>query len=165
MKTVFADSTYWIATANPRDQWAPAAAKAREQLGDTRIVTTDEVLTEFLTALSKIPSLRRKAVRFVEEILKNPNVKVIPQSRDSFQKGIDFYDKRSDKKYSLQDCISMNAMKSESIDEILTNDKHFSKKDSSFSWTGKSCSGVIRAVIFGSYTWKAAFSLGRYPKW
>ena len=128
MKTVFADTIYWIATANPKDQWAPAAAKVREQLGDTRIVTTDEVLTEFLTALSKNPSLRRDAVRFVEEILKNPNVKVIPQSRDSFQKGIDLYNRRSDKKYSLQDCISMNAMNSESIEEILTNDKHFSQE-------------------------------------
>lgn len=128
MKTVFADTIYWIATANPKDQWSRAATKAREQLGDTRIVTTDEVLTEFLTALSKTPSLRREAVRFVEEILKNPNVKVIPQSRDSFQKGIDLYNRRSDKKYSLQDCISMNAMNSESIEEILTNDKHFSQE-------------------------------------
>lgn len=128
MKTVFVDTVYWIAIANPKDQWAEAAEKARVQLGDVRMVTTDEVLTEFLTALSKNSGLRGKAVKLVKGILENPNVKVIPQSRYSFQKGLDLYDKRSDKEYSLQDCISMNAMKSESIEEILTNDKHFSQE-------------------------------------
>ena len=52
MKTVFADTVYWIATVKPGDQWADAAKRARAALGELRIVTTDEVLTEFLTALS-----------------------------------------------------------------------------------------------------------------
>jgi predicted nucleic acid-binding protein len=32
------------------------------------------------------------------------------------------------KEYSLTDCISINAMKSESIEEILTNDHHFGQE-------------------------------------
>ena len=128
MKTVFADTVYWIAIANPKDQWADAAEKARQKLGSVRMVTTDEVLTEFLTALSKSSSLRGKAVKIVKGIMEDPNVKVVPQSRYSFQKGLDLYGERSDKKYSLQDCISINAMKSESIEQILTNDKHFSQE-------------------------------------
>ena len=53
MKTVFADSHYWIAIVNPNDSWAEAAKKVRSSLGEIFIVTTDEVLTEFLAALSK----------------------------------------------------------------------------------------------------------------
>lgn len=125
MKKVFVDTVYWIANANPKDQWRQASENAREQLGNARLVTTEEILTEFLTALSKRPRLRDMAVRVVRGILGNPNVKVIPQSRDSFQKGLRRYEERPDKGYSLQDCISMNAMDSESITEILTNDRHF----------------------------------------
>ncbi|MXX11053.1 MAG: type II toxin-antitoxin system VapC family toxin [Nitrospira sp. SB0677_bin_15] len=125
MKKVFVDTVYWIAIANPKDQWRQAAEDAREQLGNARLVTTEEVLTEFLTALSKRPRLRDIVVRVVRGILGNPNVKVIPQSRDSFQRGLRRYEERPDKGYSLQDCISMNAMDSESITEILTNDHHF----------------------------------------
>ena len=125
MRKVFVDTVYWIAIANPKDQWRHAAETARQQLGNVRLVTTEEVLTEFLTALSKTVPLRQIAARVVRRILGNPNVRVIPQSRDSFQKGLRRYEERPDKGYSLQDCISMNAMNSESITEILTNDRHF----------------------------------------
>ena len=97
MKKVFVDTVYWIAIANPKDQWRQAAEDAREQLGNARFVTTEEVLTEFLTALSKRPRLRDIAGRVVRGILGNPNVKVIPQSRDSFQKGLRRYEERQTK--------------------------------------------------------------------
>ena len=50
---------------------------------------------------------------------------MIPQSRDSFLEGLGLYEKRGDKEYSLTDCISMKAMISESISDVLTNDHHF----------------------------------------
>ncbi|MBW2118199.1 MAG: type II toxin-antitoxin system VapC family toxin [Deltaproteobacteria bacterium] len=128
MKKVFADSHYWIALAKPRDQWEKAAKAARELLGEALIVTTDEVLTEFLAALSSVKYLRQLAAKMVRSILENPNVKVIPQTRDSFLKGLTFYERRNDKQYSLIDCISMNVMKNESLVEVLTNDSHFEQE-------------------------------------
>ena len=128
MKNVFADSHYWIAIVNPRDQWTEAAKAARALLGDTLIVTTDEVLTEFLAALRSGEHMRKQAARMVRLILENPNVKVIPQTRDSFLKGLNFYESRNDKEYSLIDCISMNVMKNESLGEALTNDRHFEQE-------------------------------------
>lgn len=125
MRTVFADAVYWIAIVKPKDPWRDDARAAKERLGKTRIVTTEEVLGEILAALRKGPFLRRLAVKMVRAILSNPNVRVVPQSRDSFQKGLGRYDTRKDKNYSLQDCISMNVMESESITEVLTNDDHF----------------------------------------
>ncbi len=76
MKTVFADTQYWIAIVCPNDQWNLQATKACKELGDVILVTTDEVLTESVAALSKNPPLRKAAMQAVRRILKNPNVKV-----------------------------------------------------------------------------------------
>ena len=128
MKTVFADSHYWIAIAKPGDPWADAAKAAKLSIGDVFIVTTDEVLSEFLAALSRGEYMRKQAAKMVRTILENPNVRVIPQTRTSFLKGIAFYESRSDKEYSLTDCISMNVKNSESMVEVLTKDHHFEQE-------------------------------------
>lgn len=129
MRPVFADTVYWIATALPNDQWHAAAQEARRRLGQVELVTTDEVLTEFLAALSKGgPRIRSAASRTVRAILSGSNVRVIPQSRSSFTKALDRYEDRGDKEYSLQDCASMNVMEAESITQILTNDHHFEQE-------------------------------------
>ena len=129
MRPVFADTVYWIATALPNDQWRAAAREARRRLGRVELVTTDEVLTEFLAALSKGgPRVRLAATQTVRAMLSGSNVRVMPQSRESFSKALDRYEARGDKEYSLQDCASMNVMEAESITEILTNDHHFEQE-------------------------------------
>lgn len=129
MISVFADTVYWIAKARPDDQWRTTAIEARQRLGRVELVTTDEVLTEFLAALSNGgPQVRSAAVRTVRAILSGSNVRVIPQSRLSFARALDRYEARSDKGYSLQDCGSMNVMQAESITQILTNDHHFEQE-------------------------------------
>jgi predicted nucleic acid-binding protein len=125
VKVVFADTFYWIAIADPQDSWHTIANKVSESLGKVILLTTDEVLIEFLTALRKEKFLREVAVKMVKQILAHPNIRVIPQSRDSFYKGLKFYAKRLDKTYSMVDCISMKTMQEKSISEILTNDNHF----------------------------------------
>jgi predicted nucleic acid-binding protein len=129
MRAVFADTVYWVAVAKPGDQWSEIAKTARASLGEVRLVTTDEVLTEFLTLLSYGGEhLRRQAAKMVRAIMDNPNVKVLPQTRDSFLSGVKLYEERSDKQYSLTDCISMNAMRAESLSGILTIDNHFEQE-------------------------------------
>jgi predicted nucleic acid-binding protein len=128
MKRVFADSHYWIALVKPHDQWAEKAKAAKRHLGEALIITTDEVLTEFLAALRSGEHMRQQAAKMVRSIMENPNVKVIPQTRDSFLKGLSFYESRNDKQYSLIDCISMNVMKNQSLIEVLTNDRHFEQE-------------------------------------
>jgi predicted nucleic acid-binding protein len=129
MKKVFIDTLYWLAIVLPGDPWQTPAKKAKSSIGNIFMVTTDEVLTEFLNALSKGGEhMRKQAVQMVKKILENPNVKVIPQSRDSFLNGLELYGQRADKAYSLTDCISMNVIEKESITEVLTNDKHFEQE-------------------------------------
>ncbi len=78
MRTLFADTFYWAALLNPKDQWHQEVRRFNQTLGIVQIVTTDEVLL--------------------------------------------------DKGYSLTDCISMQTMKSFSITEVLTHDKHFAQE-------------------------------------
>jgi predicted nucleic acid-binding protein len=124
MSAVFADTVYWVAIFRPHDPWKPAILKAKETIGSARLVTTDEVLTEFLAA-SAGRLLRAEAAGFVRSILSHPRVQVVPQSRDSFLAGLKLYEARPDKGYSLTDCISMATMRAASITRVLTNDHHF----------------------------------------
>jgi predicted nucleic acid-binding protein len=129
MKIIFADTFYWVAVALPNDPWAPAVDQVSAKLGAAQFVTTDEVLTEFLAHFSsRGPHLRNMAVHFVRELLDDEAVTVIPQSRESFLRGLDLYEARLDKGYSLVDCISMNTMRAEGISELFTNDRHFAQE-------------------------------------
>jgi uncharacterized protein len=129
MRKVFADTLYWIATVRPNDPHAIAAREARQAVGPCLIVTTDDVLYEFVTAFSKSgPWLRAKAVRIVEEMFRSANVKVLAQSRESFSHAMHRFANRPDKQYSLTDCSSMNAMEAEGIRDVLTNDRHFQQE-------------------------------------
>jgi len=93
------------------------------------MITTDEVLTEFLAALSASGlNLRRQAAKMVRAILSNPRVTVLPQTRETFLRRLELYQKRGDKEYSLTDCTSMNTMRSMSLSEALTNDRHFEQE-------------------------------------
>lgn len=138
MTMVFADTLYWIALAQPNSPWRETAKRARESLGNVRLLTTDEVLNEFLAALSKGGKhVRQQAVKMVRGILGNPNVTVLPQTRESLLRGVDLYEQRPDKEYSLTDCISMNAMRAHSVTKVLTNDHHFEQDSFEVLISGK----------------------------
>ena len=127
MTPVFADTLYWIGTFVANDPWAEAVHAI--DLSEVALVTTEEVLTEFLTAVSGYgEQMRRLACRSVREILDDPRIEVVEQSHESFVGGLSLYERRPDKQYSLVDCISMNVMRRGSITQVLTNDRHFSQE-------------------------------------
>lgn len=128
MRAVFADTFYWVALVNPRDDRYPDATAIDDSLASATVFTTDEVLSEFLTFFAEDRRLRNRAVLTVSELLQDPGVRVIPQSRRSFLDGLELYRSRPDKGYSLIDCISMQTMRRHSITEALTNDRHFEQE-------------------------------------
>ena len=129
MSAVFVDAAYFIAQFRPDDQWEESAQEARRRLGEVELVTTDEILTEFLTGVSKGgAAIREKADAAVQEMLRDGNIRVVPQTRPSFLDGLDRFRRRLDKAYSLQDCIAMNVMEAEGITEILTSDHNFEQE-------------------------------------
>jgi predicted nucleic acid-binding protein len=129
MRKVFVDTLYWIAIVKPNDAHQTAAREARQAIGPCVLVTTDEVLGEFVTAFSNGGSgMRARAVRTVRNILDSPDVQVVVQSRHSFLRALDRFSNRPDKEYSLTDCSSMDAMDVEGIQDVLTNDHHFEQE-------------------------------------
>jgi predicted nucleic acid-binding protein len=129
MTRIFADACYWIALLNRKDQLHLAAVDAQTKLAHAHIVTTDEVLGEVLNFLSgRGPDLRAIAVQMVEELCTDTRVQVYEQSRATFDVGVALYKSRSDKEYSLVDCVSFALMTREGIDEALTNDHHFEQE-------------------------------------
>jgi uncharacterized protein len=105
------------------------ALQARQALGDIQLFTTEEVLTEFLDHLSGHGAeVRSKAAEMVRAILEAENVIVLVQSDESFAEGLSFYEKRPDTGYSHTDCVSMQAMIREGIDEVFSADRHFAQE-------------------------------------
>jgi uncharacterized protein len=129
MPEIFADSFYWIALANPKDQWHQAAKNFSRSNPDATVVTTDEVLTEFLNYFAQAGEQTRGVVaEMCKHAINHQTIVVLPQSRESFVEGFSLYRERPDKSYSLTDCISMTAMRRRSIREALTHDHHFTQE-------------------------------------
>ena len=61
-RTMFADTFYLVALLNPRDPFYARVTSVSGALGATRLVTTDEVLTEVLNWFSRSGPLWRKRV-------------------------------------------------------------------------------------------------------
>ena len=127
MPEIFADSFYWIALANPADAWHQEAKKFSQM--NHLLVTTDEVLTEFLNYFAGTGERKRAVIaRMFEEAMSHREIVVLRQTRDSLLRGFTLYKARGDKGYSLTDCISMTTMRERSIGEVLTHDHHFEQE-------------------------------------
>ncbi|HEV7397511.1 MAG TPA: hypothetical protein VGN86_13450 [Pyrinomonadaceae bacterium] len=129
MSTVFADTLYWIALINSRDQWHQRAVSLNSDLIDARLVTTDSVLTELANFFAEYGDLmRRKVALAIRAVLSDEQVEVLTESRQTFLDGLALYESRSDKAYSLTDCIAMNIMRKRGITDVLTHDIHFTQE-------------------------------------
>ena len=130
MKRAFADTFYWTALLNPKDQWYLSIRKIQPELANVQIITSETVLIELLNFYSKYGSeMRRNVIDTVRDILVDLDVEYISHSPEIFLEALNFYEKRLDKGYSLTDCVSMLTMKTLNIREILTHDNHFEQED------------------------------------
>ena len=126
MRRVFADTVYWVALINPKDQWRPKAAAASKQLGNAIVVTSDMVLTEVLNLLTPYGQLMRTlAVQELDRIRQNANIQVVPQTREVFESALELYRRRLDQGLSLTDCSSIVIMRDTKIQDVLSADAGF----------------------------------------
>lgn len=122
----FADTWFWIALINQRDDAHDRARAINERLRNSIIITSEMVLTELLNTFSSKGSyLRNHCVEFTYRLKTNRLVQVIPQSTASFSDALKFYRARSDKNWGLTDCSSILIMREHRITHALTNDYHF----------------------------------------
>ena len=126
MKRVFADTGYYIARLNPKDELHQKAIELTRRIGSFHIFTSEMVLGELLNGFSKLgPHFRQIAIKSVEALYTHPNVTVIQQSSSQFQEGLLLYKQRLDKDWSITDCVSFKIMEENGITEALAYDKHF----------------------------------------
>lgn len=96
---------------------------------EAALVTTDEVLSEFLNYFADAGERKRSiVVGMFESAMRHRGIEVLPQTRQSLLRGLNLYKARGDKSYSLTDCISMVAMRERNIADVLTHDRHFAQE-------------------------------------
>lgn len=126
MRVVFADTGYWVALLNPYDDLHNKAVKLSQAVQTAHIVTTEMVLAEVLNDFSSRGEfLRKTATNLIEELRQHPNMTIIPQTSVQFDTAFTFYKQRSDKDWSLTDCVSFKIMEEKVIYDALAYDKHF----------------------------------------
>ncbi len=92
-------------------------------------MTTESVLIEVANFFCACGSEIRKTIAdLLYEILKDPYVETVPHTRNTLISGLVLYKARSDKGYSLTDCISINVMRDYGLTEVLTHDRHFTQE-------------------------------------
>ncbi len=121
--TVFMDTYGLIAWINTRDA-AHQRVKSYLDSYSGSIVTTEWVLLEFADAFS-LSSTKPFAIEAIKRIHRLPMFLVVGFDPAVYQPGFDLYEARSDKDWSLTDCISFTVMTQRGLSEALTADHHF----------------------------------------
>ena len=124
MTTYFADTWYFIARVDQSDQHHTRALSLERRLIDSRFLTHDYVLGEFLTYFSgEGARARARAVEMVR--MTRRSHEVVESNFLLFESALERYAHRLDKEYSFVDCMSMVVMEYRGIMNVLTNDHHF----------------------------------------
>ena len=127
MPEVFADTGYWIALLNERDNLHGRARELSARFADATIINTEMVLTEFLNHLSGGGSqVRRLAGEAVLRWSADPqrgggSPDQYPVPRLLWER----YLTRLDQSWSVVDCASFIVMETRQIQEALAFDRHF----------------------------------------
>ncbi|MGO8932004.1 MAG: type II toxin-antitoxin system VapC family toxin [Limisphaerales bacterium] len=123
MKSVFADTFYFLALLNERDA-AHKRAVAVSRTPGLALVTTELVLMELADALCKPP--QRDEVSALWNVVEtDPAFQLVRATRELIQRGRELYGERADKEWPLTDCISFVVMQDQGLAEALTADHHF----------------------------------------
>src|SRR5258708_29146319 len=127
MRRVFADTSYWIALVNPREQINAKAVNVTQQLSSVKIMTSEMVLAEVLNSFSDAGPLRHAVGSMVQKLRSNRDVIVAPQTSEQFESALRRYKQAADKSWSLTDCASFQGMEAEKMQAALTHDQHFAQ--------------------------------------
>jgi hypothetical protein len=125
-KPIFLDTGFAIALLSPRDQFHSAARRLAAELrtDPARIVTTDAVIFEIGAALAK-QAWRPAAIRFIKALRADPNVEIVATDPVLWQAAFDLFGARTDKEWSLTDCLSFVVMSRRDLTNALAADEHF----------------------------------------
>lgn len=125
MPRVFADTSYWFALLNQRDELHDAAVRLSRMHSGDEIVTSDLVLVELLNGCSRSAGLREVASALAAGLFARQGAVVCCAAGPLFSLAFRKYRTTPDKGWSFTDCASFEVMRREQIRVALTYDRHF----------------------------------------
>jgi uncharacterized protein len=120
---ILVDTGFLLGLVNPRDT-LHARALAWSQAITESLLVTEYVLWELVNAYS-MPRDRPKAHAVVSRIRAAKDWELIPACPELFNAGLALHAARTDKEWSLTDCISFLIMQDRRLTRALTYDHHF----------------------------------------
>lgn len=123
MTAIFADSYFYVALLSRRDK-RHSIARDWATRRRTRILTTEFILLE-VANFCRSPRDRQRFTAFATSLRTNRLTTIVPCDSNWFLRGLDRYALRTDKEWSLTDCISFLVMEDYGVTEALTRDHHF----------------------------------------
>lgn len=128
-RRVFVDTSGIIASVSTDDAHHNHAVYLRSELQKrgAQFLTLDSILTEVANTFSRARD-RRVAVGAINSIRESAGrgeFRIIHASVDLFDEAWLLYQSRSDKDWSLTDCMCFEFMRKERIKEAFTTDHHF----------------------------------------
>lgn len=123
MNVVFADTSFYVALFGTRDSLRPAAVEFLQPFRGS-ILTTEYVMVELGNCLCRGGG-RDAFTQLLHVLDADPAMTIVPSSSVLFHKGIDLFEKRKDKNWSVTDCISFVVMEENRLTDALTADHHF----------------------------------------
>jgi predicted nucleic acid-binding protein len=125
VNAVFADTAFYVAALSIRDELHSAAISFLAAY-EGRTVSTEFVLVEVANFCSAIGK-RTAFVELVRGRRSSPRTQIVPSSQDLFERGLELFEARHDKDWSLTDCMSFVVMIEQSITDALASDRHFAQ--------------------------------------
>ena len=124
-RRVAADTSFLFPFLYVRHTQHEEARRLADEFSDAVIVITDGVLSELLSLMSR-QSLRRLALAFVNDALSEAaSYEVVLQTTTSLRRGIERYASQTTGSPSLVDCMLMDAMDDQGIEDLLAFDRDF----------------------------------------
>jgi predicted nucleic acid-binding protein len=123
---VFVDTAALVAIGNKHDDWHVPALSVSRQLtrAGWRFVTTEAILLEVGNTFSRA-AFKPVDRRLIDTARRSPRWHCVPADSLLFDQGLALFRDRSDKDWSLTDCISIVVAKDLGIRQVFTTDRHF----------------------------------------
>jgi predicted nucleic acid-binding protein len=107
----FADTSFWIAVSQKTDQYHRRASAWSDYMvkRDALILTTEAACWEWMNALAN-STTRRATAEGYRRCHQDTQIEVVPFAVDMIAAASRLYEARSDKDWSLTDCLSFLVM-------------------------------------------------------
>ncbi|MBF0564903.1 MAG: PIN domain-containing protein [Nitrospirae bacterium] len=125
-RSIFIDTTAWLALINKSDDFFNKACSIRDELlkDGCHFFVTNYIIVEIANSLSR-KVWRNRAISLINFIYNSDDIEVIEVNKEIYNQALEIYKHRQDKEWGLTDCTSFIVMSTNGIAEAFTNDRHF----------------------------------------